>query len=174
MKTLADLKRDAKSGTLEGRFTYHDMWKEDLPARLQGWRKLIASNSVSIFFQNADGNVSELQVKKASLVEYDGETLTIYYAGYRDLTADEQHVMDAWSKIASTDEYKERAHYDALTDGSSTYYQKLWFFRDAGYEYLMGLEEQRGMKYDFNTGKVRDDKVKGPICMRYEIRKVAK
>ncbi len=173
MKTLADLKRDAKSGALEGRFTYHDMWKEGLPERLQGWRKLIDCNSVAVFFLNKDGKKSELRIGKASLVEYDGETLTIYYAGYRDLTENEQRVMDAWNKIASTDEYKERAHDDALTDGSSTYYQKLRFFRDAGYEYLMGLEEQRGMKYDFNTGKVRDDKVKGPICMRYELRKVA-
>lgn len=29
MKTLADLKRDAKSGTLEGRFTFHLCGKMD-------------------------------------------------------------------------------------------------------------------------------------------------
>lgn len=173
MKTLADLKRDAKSGTLEGRFTYHSMWLEGLPERLQGWRKLVDCNSVAVFFLNKDGKKSELRIGKASLVEYDGETLTVYNAGYRDLNADEQRVLDEWAKIAGTDEYKERAHIDAQTDGSSTYYQKLRFFKNAGYEYLMGLEEQRGMKFDWNTGKVRDDKVKGSVCMRYELRKVA-
>lgn len=173
MKTLADLKRDAKSGTLEGRFTYHSMWPEGLPERLQGWRKLIDSNSVAIVFLNEDGKKSELQIKKAALVEYDGETLTVYNAGYRDLTTDEQRVLDAWAKIAEKDDYKENARIDALTDGSSTYYQKLRFFKDAGYEYLIGLEEQRGMKYDWNTEKVRDDKVKGSVCMRYELRKAA-
>lgn len=49
MKTLANLKRDAKSGTLEGRIVFHSMWQDGLPERLQGWRRLVDSNSVAIY-----------------------------------------------------------------------------------------------------------------------------
>lgn len=173
MKTLADLKRDAKSGTLEGRITFHSMWQEGLPERLQGWRRLVGSNSVAIFFQNADGKKSELRLEKSSLVEYDGSSLTVYFAGYRDLNDAERKVMDGWAAIASTPEHKAQAEVDALTDGSSTYWEKVSYFRKAGMEYLMGLEKQGGLKYDWNLMKVRDDSIKGEVGMRYEIRKVA-
>lgn len=172
MKTLSELKRNAKSGTLEGRMT---LWHGEtaIPERLQGWRRIVKSNSVALFFQSESGQLFELSLPRASLVEYDGTTLLIYYAGYRDLTPEEQHVMDEWKAIANTPEFKERAQYDALSDGSSTYHEELSFFRKAGYEYLMGLKEQHGMKYDWNSCKIRDKKIKGTICLQYEIRNAA-
>lgn len=172
MKTLADLKRDAKTGTLEGKFTFHSMWQDGLPERLQGWRRLVDSNSVAIFFQNADGKKSELRLEKSTLVEYDGNSLTVYFAGYRDLNEAERRVMEEWNRIANTPDFKERGRVDALTDGSSTYYEKVSYFRKAGMEYLMGLEKQRGLKYDNYLMKVQDDSIKGEVGMRYEIRKV--
>ncbi len=172
MKTLADLKRDAKSGTLEAKFTFHSMWQDGLPERLQGWRRIVDSNSVAIFFLTADGRKSELRLEKSSLVEYDGSSLTVYFAGYRDLNNAERQVMDGWNRISSTPDFKERARVDALTDGSSTYYEKVSFFRKAGMEYLMGNEKQNGLKYDCYIQKVQDDRIKGEVGMRYEIRKV--
>lgn len=173
MKTLADLKREAKSGTLEGKFIHHSQFGENLPMRLQGWRKLVDSNSVAIFFLTSDGKKSELRLDKASLVEYDGKTLTVFNAGYRDLTEEEQGVMNAWKEKSSTPQFKAQEEADALTDGSSTYWAKVAHFSKAGREYLMGFTKQRGMKYDFNTGKVHDDKIKGAVCMQYKIRKAA-
>lgn len=170
LKTLTDLRRDAKSEKLEGRIVYHWMWKEGLPERLQGWRKITDSNSVAIFFQNKDGRKSELRIERASLVDYDGETLIIYNGAERNLNEKEQHVMDEWNKIAQTEDYKKRAYYDALSDGSSTYYQKLAFFQKAGYEYLLGYEKQHGMKYEWSTGKVYDESIKGDILIKYELR----
>ena len=87
--------------------------------------------------------------------------------------ATERKVMDEWNRISSTPEFKERGRVDALTDGSSTYYEKVAFFRKAGMEYLMGNERQRGLKYDSYLMKVQDDSIKGEVGMRYEIRKVA-
>ena len=172
MKTLAELKREAKSGTLEGRMLIRG-GSDNIPDRLKAWRRIVASNSVSIFFQMDDGNVSELSLPKASLVEYDGSKLTVYYAGFRDLTVDEQRVMDGWKEKSSTPEFQRQAEVDALTDGSSTYWAEVAYFSRAGYEYLRGTKEQRGMKYDFNRGQVRDARIKGAVCMQYEIRKVA-
>lgn len=169
MKTLADLKREAKSGTLEARMILR-CGSTDIPESLQGWRKITGCNSVAIFILRNDGKKSDLPLKKASLVEYDGQTLTTYAAGLRDLTEEEQRVMDGWKKISSTEEFKERAINDAYTDGSSTYYQEKWYFENAGFGYLMGFNEERGMRRDFATGKIIDDRIKGDVVMRYEIR----
>ena len=87
----------------------------DIPESLQGWRKITGCNSVAIFILRNDGKKSDLPLKKASLVEYDGQTLTTYAAGLRDLTEEEQRVMDGWKKISSTEEFKERAINDAYT-----------------------------------------------------------
>lgn len=171
MKSVAELKRHAKSRMFEARMLVR-CGSEDIPERLQGWRKLWGANSVSIFFINRDGNPSELQLPKASLIEYDGQTLTVYYAGYRELTADEQRVMDGWKVKANTPEFRERAEYDALSDGSSTYYEEVAYFRKEGMEYLMGSKKQHGKRYDWNMRKVQDDGIKGAVCMKYEIRKV--
>lgn len=81
--------------------------------------------------------------------------------------------MDEWNRISSTPEFQERGRVDALTDGSSTYWEKVAYFRKAGMEYLMGNERQRGLKYDSYLMKVQDDSIKGEVGMRYEIRKVA-
>ncbi|MCI9290285.1 MAG: hypothetical protein HFE32_00600 [Clostridia bacterium] len=173
MKTLAELKREAKSGILEGKFIHHSQFGANLPKRLQGWRKLIDSNSVAIYFLTSDGKKSELRLDKASLVDYDGQTLTIFNAGYRDLTEEEKYVMNVWKEKSSTSQFKAQEELDALSDGSSTYWAKVFYFRKVGYEYLMGFNKQRGMKYDTIMGKVQDDKIKGTICMQYQIRRVA-
>lgn len=170
MKTLAELKREAKSGVLEGRMLIRGGCN-DIPERLKNWRKIVASNSVSIFFQMDDGNVSELRLPRASLVEYDEEKLTVYYAGFRDLTVEEQRVIDGWKDKSSTPEFQAQAEVDALTDGNSTYWAKVAYFTGAGFEYLMGTTEQRGLKYDYNRRQIRDAKIKGAVCMQYAIRK---
>ena len=49
----------------------------------------------------------------------------------------------------------------------------MWYFENAGFGYLMGFNEERGMRRDFATGKIIDDRIKGDVVMRYEIRKGA-
>ncbi len=172
MKTLAELKREASTGEYEG-LMIKRFGESVIPARLQGWRKIVGCNTVSIFFQNVGGDVSELPLPKASLVDYDGETLTVYSAGYRDLTPEERAVKEQWSAHASTEDYIRRSDYDALTDGSSTYWEEVRFFKDAGYEYLMGAKKERGMIFDTCRQQVRDERIKGDITLQYKIRKAA-
>lgn len=124
-------------------------------------------------FELPNGKTSRLDLPPASLVEYTDNSLTLYYAGHRELTTDEKAIIDEWKKVSSTPEFKKRADYDMLTDGSSTYYEKKLFFSERNSEYLMGFETQRGMIWDWNKHMVRDDKIKGEVMMKYEIRKVA-
>lgn len=175
MKKLAELKRIAKTGTLEALMTIRcgeQVEQDKLPPRLQGWRKIVDSNTQGIFFLNADGQKSGLHIKKANLCEWNGETLTIYYAGARELNADEQRVFDEWKAIESTLEYQRQSEIDMLTDGSTTYYQQKRFFESKGYAYLLGFEYQKGKKYNWNTKKVIDETIKGNIEMQYTLRAV--
>lgn len=170
MKTITDLKKDAKSGEYEARMILRCGGK-NIPDRLSGWRRLVAANTKSIFFETADGRISELPLSKATLTEYDGERLAIYSAGFRELNEEERMVMDKWGEYVSNPQFKEQQEADVLTDGSSTYWSEVAFFSKAGKEYLLGNKWQRGLKYDWNRKQVQDERIKGPLSMLYEIRK---
>ena len=75
-------------------------------------------------------------------------------------------------KDNNTEDYKRQSEVDALSDGSSTYWQQKAYFHNAGKMYLMGFEEQAGCKYDYNTGKVRDTSIKGTAILKYKIVRV--
>jgi hypothetical protein len=168
MKTLADLKRDAKSGRISGEMVIR-MGSTDIPETLKGRRKIVDANTVGIKFLNNNGKKSELRISCASLVEYDNDSLTIYSPALRELNDDEKQIMSQWQEIANTEEYQKQSEIDLLTDGSSTYWKRKHFFVDKGYAYLLGHEKLRGMKYDYNTGMVKDDKIKGEIELQYKI-----
>ena len=168
MKTLSDLKRDAKSGKLYGEMVVR-CGTSDIPDRLKGKRQIIDANTVAIFFLNNEGKKSELRIDRASLLEYTEDALTIYNEGFRDLNSDEKAIMNEWKEIANTPENIKQYEIDALTDGSTMFYKKKSFFHNKGYLYLMGFDEEKGLKYDFNTQKIRDKNIKGTISMQYKL-----
>ena len=98
--TLAQLKRDANSGclVLEMMERFGDTG-EQIPERLRGKRPVTRSNSVGIFLRNVSGEESELRLCNAKLTEYTGDELVIYSAGYRDVTPQEQGVLDGANRI---------------------------------------------------------------------------
>ena len=171
--TLAQLKRDAQTKSIQLKIKPVGIWSKGIPERLNGWRKVIGANTVGIFLLNSNGQRSELRIKNANLVEYDNNTLTVYGEGQRDLTDGEKKIMNEWDAKANTKEHRERAWNDAMTDGSSTYWEKKWFFQKNNAEHLLGYEFCKGMKYDWNTGKVWDNKIKGEIELQYEVERSA-
>ena len=159
MKTLSEFKRDVASGNLWGKIVIR-FGSENIPERMTGWRKIAIYNKTNICFINEQGQKSILPLEKASLIEYDGETLTIYSPGLRELTKAEQEAINEWHIIEkSYPEYQ------------STYYIEQDFFKKKGMPYLAGYEKIKGQKYDFNTGKIQDDRIKGKISLKYEIKK---
>lgn len=164
MKTLAQLKRDAKAGKLFAEMVIRQ-GTADIPERLKGKRQIIDANSVGITFLNNDKKKSELRIESASLLEYTDDSITIYRAGLRDLTVDERAMFDKWESMRDL----KQEEIDMLTDGSSSYYKRKHFFIDAGYEYLLGYDKVKGKRYDFNTKMVYDNSIKGDIEMKYTI-----
>ena len=167
--TLAELKRVAKQGILEGNMVYR--FGSDIPERLKGFRKIIDANTVGIMFMNNDGKKSTLDILGASLVSWDDNSLSIFNPGERELTQDELSVMNEWKAIENTPQHQQQAENDALTDGSLTFWQKRKFFTDRGYEYLHVGNNKKA--YNHNTNKVRDNTVQGDLIIKYELRKVS-
>lgn len=166
--TFAQLKRDAKSGKLYGELIER-YGETEIAERLRGRRRVVGANTVGITFLNSDGKKSECRVERAALMDYTGDTLTIYDPGLRDLNSEELKIMQGWKDIEKTEDYKRNAEIDVLGDGSSTYWQRIRYFRESGKEYLSGAEEKNGCKYDYTTGKIRDKSVRGDVVLRYKM-----
>lgn len=160
MKTLAELKKDVASGRLYGKMILRSGMPE-IPEKMSGWRKMEIGGTKKILFVNPDGNKSFLEVDRASLIEYDGESLTTYFPGYRELTEIEKKAMNEWREIEKE-----------LNSSSSIYWKEKYFYQKKGMLYLMGCEKQRGLKYDFNTQQIQDDSIKGEVCLKYEIKSI--
>lgn len=167
MKTLTELKAIAKLNILEAELIYR--FGDEIPERLKGWRKIIGSNSVGIFLETSEGKKSELDLKTASLVEYGENLLTIYEAGERELDESEKALLGRWEAITKTDDYIKQSELDMLTDGSTTYYKKKSFFDNA--KYMLGYDFHEGKKFNHNTSKMIDRKIKGRMILQYRLRR---
>lgn len=171
-KSLAQLKRDAKAGSLVCEMVEHyGKTGDEIPERLRGKRPVVGANTVVIFFQNADGKKCELRIERASLMDYDDDSITVYRPGLRIPTTEEKSVLEGWKKIEETKEFQEQAKTDFLTDGNSTYWQKKCFFEDKGFPWMAGWGGmyEYGKAYEPNNGMVRDMNVLGEVTIKYRI-----
>jgi hypothetical protein len=168
MLSMAQLKRDAKTGMLQGEMIlFHG--KTDIPERLQGTRQIIDAYSSGIKFLDKDGKKSDLRIESANLIEYDGETLTVYAPGLRDLDANEKAVFDKWEQLKR--QLREDHSYNlAMYDTSNIeYYRRKDYFCKSGYEYLLGNDTKQGKRYMHHEEKVRDNQIKGNVQLKYRI-----
>ena len=158
--TLAQLKREANAQSISAEMIYR--YGEEIPERLRGIRKATRANTVSIFFQNADGRESELSIKAASLIEYDGDTLTIYEAGTREPNEQEKAILNDYVKAT--------AEHEKNNPLSGGYWHKVSYFSaKKEFGYLTGWETIRGKRYDHNTNKITDNAIKGEAIIKYKI-----
>ena len=159
MKNLADMKRELQIGKrlmLVYRFKPLETPILKEVSNVQGNGIYLITPDLGVV------NPSFLAFPKASLLEITKEGIRFYDKGLRDLTPEEKTIRDNEPKNA---EQEER---DALSDGSVMYWTQRAYYRLCNADYLMGHETQRGMSYDYETGKVWDEKVKGALCLEYK------
>lgn len=171
MKTLADLKRDLNKGDrLVMTFNAMEGSSERIKQFIGVERYIVAKNTtgVKLSLNKDDTKGSFLDYpKKATLCEYDGETLKIYDAGFRELTADEKRVKD--NVPSSRKENKEAVMQEIMTDGSGFYWKDKQYYKENEMEYLAGHESFRGLRYHYNTGMIEDESIKGNLSLAYKI-----
>lgn len=161
MKTLADLKRDAADGKIKLELLErYGKTGEDLPPRCRGIRQVKKVNTVAITLITANGLTSELRFDSAKLVEYTGEFLTIYEPGERDLTEQEQKILNEWQRIEK--EYTEQNPF------CETYWKKKQYFDSCPYPYLMGNGSVKGKRYSYNQ-KIIDNQIRGNAILKYKV-----
>ena len=158
--TLAHLKREANAQSISAEMIYR--YGEEIPERLRGIRKVTRANTVSIFFQNTDGRESELSIKAASLIDYDGETLTIYEAGKREPNAKEKAILQEYEKA--------KAEHEKINPFSDGYWHKVNFFKNSPCPYLSGFDSIGGKSKRYNyDGTITDNAIKGAAIIKYKI-----
>lgn len=160
--TLAELKREAKAGKIKFEMIERfGKTGEEIPEYCRGIREVARVNTVAIILVTADGKESELRFNGAKLVEYDGKSLTIYAAGERDVTPEEQAVLNEAQKI------RER-HLKVNPYGNSDFWACKQYFENSPCPWMAGYKTVRGKRYNYN-GKVTDNSVKGNAILRYTI-----
>lgn len=163
--TLAELKREAKAGKIKFEMIErYGKTGDEIPEYCRGIREVARVNTVAIILVTADGKESELRFDSAKLVEYDGKSLTIYAAGERDVTAEEQAVLNEAQKI------RER-HLKVNPYGNSDFWACKQYFENSPCPWMAGYETVRGKRYNYN-GKVVDNSVRGRAILRYTIHQV--
>ena len=164
MKTLAELKRDAGSSKLSLELTEHyGETGDEIKSTMRGVRKVIGCNSVALSLLNHDGNISELRFGSARLIEYGEDTLTLYLAAHRELTEEEQKIIDEWKKIE--DECM------AKNPFCDTYWKRKDYFAKCSCPWLDGGETKRGKKLEYVKGRpmIRDNSIKGEAVLKYKV-----
>lgn len=157
---LAELKRKLIVGTAL-KMTFNRIGKCNLIGKV---RYIVKTQGNGIYL-NEDKTATKgsfLEFPKASLFEATEKGFKVFEVGERDLTPEEQKIMENEPKDDKQDEI------DIMTDGSMMFYRRKRYYKESGYFYLFGTEKQAGKSFDFNEHKVRDDSIKGELSLEYE------
>lgn len=158
MKTFADLKRNLQVGK-------ELILLERFGQRIENPqpRKIIKVQSNAIVIEKVPGakDGSWLHFPPASLVEITENGFIIHSPGERELTKQEKEIIDNQPRDPKQKEI------DALSDGNTMFWMRESYFKERNALYLRGYKEENGMKYDSNTGKVKDNKIKGSVELEY-------
>lgn len=157
MNTLAELKRYLQPGV---KILKIEEWGKPVAPESQ-MREVVKVQTNAVVFKTPTKPQSWLQWEAASLMEITSTGFSLYFAGVRDLTPDEQAVRDA-RPIDPEQSYR-----DAISDGSVMFWREKSYYAKCKYPYLWGMEIIRGKKYDFNTGKIQDNTIKGQCYAKY-------
>lgn len=161
MKTLADLRRDAAGGKIKLELLErYGETGEAIPERCRGVRSVQKVNTVGMTLMTADGKTSELRFGSAKTVAYDGESLTIYERGERDLTDQEKQILADWERV--------QAEHLAQNPHSDAYWKKKDYFAKCPCPWLASWETVSGKRLMHN-GKVQDNQVRGEAILRYKV-----
>lgn len=163
MKTMAELKREANSGKMALELVER-YGSTEIIDRLKGVRPVIKANSVGLILRNMDGQESHMDIKKASLMEYDGETLKVFTPGTRPLNSAEAATLEKAEKA--------RKDYEACYNGADGYYIYKRTLKESPFPYLAG-DTMRGCRFDRYNNQIFDDTIKGNAILVYKVHKTA-
>ncbi len=168
MKTKADFMKDAKSGNIKLRLIGGENYswiKEKRPQNLAP-RTVVKAQTNAIYLEGQEngGKGSYLSIPAASLMEYDGETVSLYDPGTRDMTPEEL----ANARAAEA----ERARWESENPYSDSFWHMKDFYRNCSTPWIYfgsgkvkGKTAGQGKDY----GRIVDDSIKGRMVLQYAV-----
>ena len=160
MKTLADFKRDCKAKAIRLELVErYGNTGDKIREHLRGVRSILKVGTVKITLVNGDGRESALWYPKATLLEYDGEMLTIYQPAEREPNEQEREVLAGAQAIC-----------DSLPDWDCGYWKLKRYFANSPCPWLDETGEYiKGKRYSRSSGKVYDEAIKGAAILKYKV-----
>lgn len=160
MKTLADFKRDAKSGKMRLELIEsYGRTGDQIPERQRGVRSISRVNTVAVSLKNDAGQESELRYECAKLFEYSGDALVIYAAGLRNPTEEELAVLDRAQQIRRQNE----------NTYSGGYWHAKDYYKTSPAPWMEGSTTIKGKRYLAREAMVRDNAIKGEAVLKYKV-----
>ena len=167
MKTFADFKRDAANGNMSLELIdWYGKTDEEIPKRIRGARRVVKCTQSSLILQGSEE--SRLNYLRSSLLDYDGETLTIYTSGRRPLNEQEQRIVWQWQKLEA--DYKLSGKSD-----EAVYRLRKEYYRNSECPWLFSDSFVKGKltEHDGNVPMIRDKDLRGGMTMRYKVHFIA-
>lgn len=126
------------------------------------YRRIMGMQGKSVVFRMSNGRYVTQPLPRKELCSFTGETLVIHAANFRSMTAEEESFVKQWMK--KSQEIKLR------NPGINLRVVKQDYFRNHGYEYLLGTKKIKGKRYDWSSGLVEDETSQGEVIHVYRIR----
>ena len=167
MKTFADFKRDAANGNMSLELIdWYGKTGEEIPKRIRGARRVVKCTQSSLILQGSEE--SRLNYLRSSLLDYDGETLTIYTSGRRSLNEQEQRIVWEWQNLEA--DYKLSGKSD-----EAVYRLRKEYYRNSECPWLFSDSFVKGKltEHDGNVPMIRDKDLRGGMTMRYKVHFIA-
>lgn len=162
MQTLSDLKRKLKVG--QGLKLIYTRWGQN--NKLNVVRYVVQVNTTGFYLNEnpKETKGSFLEWGKASLTEITDKGFKVYITGKRDLTKEEQEILN--NEPSRRKENEEQNRIDLLTDGSRMFRKDKQYHKE--HNSLWKYGKVKGLRYDYNENKMWDDNIKGELSLEYE------
>ena len=126
----------------------------------------VQTNAVYLEGPENNGKGSYLPIPPASLIEYDGKTLSIYDPGMREMTEEEKRNLK--------DAENERKRYQEQNPYVDSFWHMKDYYRKCSTPWIyFGNGEIKGKRaaQGNDTGKIIDNKIKGKLVLKYAVEK---
>jgi hypothetical protein len=126
------------------------------------YRRIMGMQGRKVLFRMSNGKYISQQLPRKELCFFDGKTLIIYAAGFRKTTPDEDAFIKNWMEKVR----KLRLQNPSL----NIQVFKQDYFREHGYEYLLGQKKIKGKRFDWKSHLVEDESIPGQMLYLYRLR----
>jgi hypothetical protein len=163
-KSFSQLKRDLQKGR-QLIMTYNSIKSRSENLNIPRFIIKTQTNGIYLSKDKDATKGSFLELPRAALMEYIDDIIRIYEPAIRELTKDEQFILD--NCPSKRPENAERLKLEIMTDGSGLYWKDKAYYKENGGDWYYG--ENCGLRFMMSENKMRDAGIKGILSLEYKL-----